>query len=29
MLKKKKKDGPSLSIEDINRIAAEGSAGKR
>jgi bifunctional DNA-binding transcriptional regulator/antitoxin component of YhaV-PrlF toxin-antitoxin module len=25
----KKKDGPSLSIEDINRIAAEGWAGKR
>jgi hypothetical protein len=25
----KKKNGPSLSIEDINRIAAEGWAGKR
>jgi AbrB family looped-hinge helix DNA binding protein len=25
----KKKDGPSLSIEDINRIAADGWAGKR
>jgi bifunctional DNA-binding transcriptional regulator/antitoxin component of YhaV-PrlF toxin-antitoxin module len=25
----KEKDGPSLSIEDINRIAAEGWAGKR
>ena len=25
----KKKDGPMLSIEDINRIAAEGWAGKR
>ena len=25
----KKKDGPSLSIEEINRIAAEGWAGKR
>jgi AbrB family looped-hinge helix DNA binding protein len=25
----KKKDGPTLSIEDINRIAAEGWAGKR
>jgi AbrB family looped-hinge helix DNA binding protein len=25
----KKKDGPSLSIEDINRIAAKGWAGKR
>ena len=25
----KKKDGPSLSIEDINRIAAEGWSGKR
>jgi AbrB family looped-hinge helix DNA binding protein len=25
----KKKDGPSLSIEDISRIAAEGWAGKR
>lgn len=25
----KKKGGPSLSIEDINRIAAEGWAGKR
>ncbi|MEA2898555.1 MAG: hypothetical protein QOJ84_4170 [Bradyrhizobium sp.] len=25
----KKNDGPSLSIEDINRIAAEGWAGKR
>jgi AbrB family looped-hinge helix DNA binding protein len=25
----KKKNGPSLSIEDINRIAARGWAGKR
>jgi bifunctional DNA-binding transcriptional regulator/antitoxin component of YhaV-PrlF toxin-antitoxin module len=25
----KKKDGPSLSIEEINTIAAEGWAGKR
>jgi bifunctional DNA-binding transcriptional regulator/antitoxin component of YhaV-PrlF toxin-antitoxin module len=25
----KKKDGPSLSIEDINRIAADGWASKR
>jgi len=25
----KKKDGPSLSIEEINRIAADGWAGKR
>jgi AbrB family looped-hinge helix DNA binding protein len=25
----KKKDGPSLSIEDMNRIAARGWAGKR
>jgi bifunctional DNA-binding transcriptional regulator/antitoxin component of YhaV-PrlF toxin-antitoxin module len=25
----KKNDGPSLSIEDINKIAAEGWAGKR
>jgi bifunctional DNA-binding transcriptional regulator/antitoxin component of YhaV-PrlF toxin-antitoxin module len=25
----KRKDGPSLSIEEINRMAAEGWAGKR
>jgi bifunctional DNA-binding transcriptional regulator/antitoxin component of YhaV-PrlF toxin-antitoxin module len=25
----KKKDGPSLSIEDMNKIAAQGWAGKR
>ena len=27
--KKKKKNGPSLSIEEINKIAARGWAGKR
>jgi AbrB family looped-hinge helix DNA binding protein len=26
---KKKKDGPSLSIEEMNKIAAQGWAGKR